>query len=126
MMRLNKKVLAHFEHPQNVGRFDSHIKGVGTALMGSYERGIVIQIQLRIEDQVIEEARFKAYGCSATIAACSLLTTSIQGKSLEEALHFTGQQLIDELELPALKVYSAMLAEDVLQAAIQNYINNNP
>jgi nitrogen fixation NifU-like protein len=121
-MAYGKKVIDHFENPRNVGSFDATASDVGTGLVGAPACGDVLKLQIRVsEDGIIEEARFKTFGCGSAIASSSLVTQMIQGKTLEEARSIKNTAIAQELELPPVKIHCSMLAEDAIKAAIADY-----
>ncbi len=121
-MAYSEKVLDHYENPRNVGAFDSKEKGVGTGMVGAPACGDVMRLQIRVgKDGVIEDARFKTYGCGSAIASSSLLTEWVKGKTLDQALEIKNSQIADELALPPVKVHCSVLAEDAIKAAIKDY-----
>lgn len=112
----------HFTHPRNVGVFDVNDPDVGSALVGAVDQGGAIQMQIRVDESgIINESRFKAYGCGATIAAASWTTEWATGKSLEQASGLRSAELIHALSLPPVKTHCAILAEDAIKAAVDNY-----
>jgi len=115
------KVLDHYENPRNVGKMDKEAKDVGTGMVGAPACGDVMQLQIKVEDGVIEDAKFKTYGCGSAIASSSLLTEWVKGKSLEEAGNISNTELAKELSLPPVKIHCSVLAEDAIKAAIQDY-----
>ncbi len=121
-MAYSEKVLDHYENPRNVGKFDTQDPNVGTGMVGAPACGDVMRLQIKVNDQgVIEDARFKTYGCGSAIAASSLLTEWVKGKTLEEAQQIRNQDIAEELALPPVKVHCSVLAEDAIKAAIQDY-----
>jgi nitrogen fixation NifU-like protein len=121
-MAYGKKVIDHFENPRNVGSLDATSSDVGTGLVGAPACGDVLKLQIRVsKDGVIEEARFKTFGCGSAIASSSLVTEMIQGKTLEEARSIKNTAIAQELELPPVKIHCSMLAEDAIKAAIADY-----
>ena len=121
-MAYSEKVLDHYEHPRNVGVFDTKEQDVGTGMVGAPACGDVMRLQIKVNDDgVIEDARFKTYGCGSAIASSSLLTEWVKGKSLAEALEIKNTDLADELALPPVKVHCSVLAEDAIKAAIKDY-----
>jgi nitrogen fixation NifU-like protein len=121
-MAYSEKVLDHYEHPRNVGKFDNDDGSVGTGMVGAPACGDVMRLQIKVSDQgIIEDARFKTYGCGSAIASSSLLTEWVKGKSLAEAQQIKNQDIADELALPPVKVHCSVLAEDAIKAAIQDY-----
>ncbi len=121
-MAYSEKVLDHYENPRNVGNLDNADPSVGTGMVGAPACGDVMRLQIRVNDLgVIEDARFKTYGCGSAIASSSLLTEWVKGKTLAEALEIKNQQIADELALPPVKVHCSVLAEDAIKAAIHDF-----
>lgn len=121
-MAYSEKVLDHYENPRNVGKFDNGDDSVGTGMVGAPACGDVMRLQIKVTDEgVIEDARFKTYGCGSAIASSSLLTEWVKGKTLDEAQQIKNQDIADELALPPVKVHCSVLAEDAIKAAIQDY-----
>ena len=121
-MAYSEKVLDHYEHPRNVGKLDVGDSAVGTGMVGAPACGDVMRLQIKVSDQgVIEDARFKTYGCGSAIASSSLLTEWVKGKTLDQAQQIKNQDIADELALPPVKVHCSVLAEDAIKAAIQDY-----
>lgn len=119
------KVLDHYENPRNVGKMDREDDNVGTGMVGAPACGDVMQLQIRVEDGIIEDAKFKTYGCGSAIASSSLLTEWVKGKSLEDAGNITNTELAKELALPPVKIHCSVLAEDAIKAAIKDYKEKN-
>ena len=116
------KVLDHYENPRNVGKLDKNAPDVGTGLTGAPACGDVMQLQIRVStDGIIEDAKFKTYGCGSAIASSSLLTEWVRGKSLDEAGAIRNTEIAKELSLPPVKIHCSVLAEDAIKAAIKNY-----
>ena len=115
------KVIDHYENPRNVGKMDREDKDVGTGMVGAPDCGDVMQLKIRVEDGIIEDAKFKTYGCGSAIASSSLLTEWVKGKSLEEAGRITNTDIARELTLPPVKIHCSVLAEDAIKAAIADY-----
>ena len=116
------KVIDHYENPRNVGKLDKNAPDVGTGLTGAPACGDVMQLQIRVStDGIIEDAKFKTYGCGSAIASSSLLTEWVRGKSLDEAGEISNVQIAQELSLPPVKIHCSVLAEDAIKAAIKNY-----
>jgi len=115
------KVIDHYENPRNVGKMDREDKDVGTGMVGAPACGDVMQLQIRVENGIIEDAKFKTYGCGSAIASSSLLTEWVKGKSLEEAGRITNTDIAQELTLPPVKIHCSVLAEDAIKAAIEDY-----
>ena len=125
-MAYSDKVLDHYENPRNVGSMDKDDKDVGTGMVGAPACGDVMRLQIKVNEQgVIEDARFKTYGCGSAIASSSLLTEWVKGKTLEEAGKIKNTDLAEELALPPVKVHCSVLAEDAINAAIQDYQAKN-
>ena len=121
-MAYSDKVLDHYENPRNVGSFDKADTSVGTGMVGAPACGDVMKLQIKVGDNgVIEDARFKTYGCGSAIASSSLLTEWVKGKTLEEASEIKNSQIAEELALPPVKVHCSVLAEDAIKAAISDY-----
>ncbi len=121
-MKYSDKVIAHFENPQNVGSLDRTRPRVGTGIVGAPACGDVMQLQLQIsEDGIIEDAKFKTFGCGSAIASSSLVTTMVKNRSVEEAQGIRNVDIASELELPAHKIHCSVLAEDAIKAAIADY-----
>jgi nitrogen fixation protein NifU and related proteins len=121
-MAYSDKVLDHYENPRNVGSFDKDDTAVGTGMVGAPACGDVMRLQIRVNDDgVIEDAKFKTYGCGSAIASSSLLTEWVKGKTLDEAGEIKNSQIAEELELPPVKVHCSVLAEDAIKAAINDY-----
>lgn len=121
-MAYSDKVLDHYENPRNVGTLDKDDPRVGTGMVGAPACGDVMRLQIKVnEEGVIEDARFKTYGCGSAIASSSLLTEWVKGKTLAEAQQIKNQDIADELALPPVKVHCSVLAEDAIRAAIQDY-----
>lgn len=120
------KVLDHYENPRNVGKMNREDADVGTGMVGAPACGDVMQLQIRVENGIIEDAKFKTYGCGSAIASSSLLTEWVKGKSLKEAGAITNTQLAQELTLPPVKIHCSVLAEDAIKAAISDYKKKGP
>jgi len=120
-MSYSEKVLDHYENPRNVGVLDAASKTVGTGMVGAPACGDVMRLQIKIDDDgIIEDARFKTYGCGSAIASSSLLTEWVKGKTLDEASQIKNTEIVEELELPPVKIHCSVLAEDAIKAAIDN------
>jgi len=123
-MAYGKKVLDHYENPRNVGVLDKDAVNVGTGMVGAPACGDVMRLQIQVNDDgVIEEAKFKIYGCGSAIASSSLLTEWVKGKTLDEASQIKNTEIVDELELPPVKIHCSVLAEDAIKAAITDLKN---
>jgi len=121
-MAYSKKVLDHYENPRNVGKFDPDEDDIGTGMVGAPACGDVMRLQIKVNDDgVIEDAKFKTYGCGSAIASSSLLTEWVKGKSLEDAGHIRNTEIAEELALPPVKIHCSVLAEDAIKAAIKDY-----
>jgi len=121
-MAYSDKVLDHYENPRNVGSFDKGDKQVGTGMVGAPACGDVMRLQIKVgDDGIIEDAKFKTYGCGSAIASSSLLTEWVKGKTLDEACEIKNTDIAEELALPPVKVHCSVLAEDAIKAAIQDY-----
>lgn len=118
-MAYTDKVLDHYENPRNVGKFDDNDDSVGTGMVGAPACGDVMRLQIKVDaNGIIEDAKFKTYGCGSAIASSSLLTEWVKGRSLEEATLIKNQDIADELGLPPVKIHCSVLAEDAIKAAI--------
>jgi nitrogen fixation NifU-like protein len=118
-MAYSEKVIDHYEHPRNVGVLDKDARNVGTGMVGAPACGDVMRLQIQVDDKgVIEDAKFKTYGCGSAIASSSLLTEWVKGKTLDEARQIKNSQIAEELALPPVKVHCSVLAEDAIKAAI--------
>ncbi|WP_028484106.1 Fe-S cluster assembly scaffold IscU [Thioalkalivibrio sp. ALE17] len=121
-MAYSDKVLDHYENPRNVGSFDKNDDTVGTGMVGAPACGDVMKLQIKVNDEgIIEDAKFKTYGCGSAIASSSLLTEWVRGKTLEEASQIKNTQIAEELALPPVKIHCSVLAEDAIKAAVSNY-----
>lgn len=118
-MAYSDKVLDHYENPRNVGKLDDDDSNVGTGMVGAPACGDVMRLQIKVDDKgVIEDAKFKTYGCGSAIASSSLLTEWVKGRSLDEATEIKNKDIADELGLPPVKIHCSVLAEDAIKAAI--------
>lgn len=123
-MKYSDKIMKHFEDPQNIGSLDRNDPKVGTAVVGAPACGDVMQLQLQIsEDGIIEDAKFKTFGCGSAIASSSLVTTMVKNKRIEDAQEIRNVDIASELELPPQKIHCSVLAEDAIKAAIADYRN---
>lgn len=121
-MSYGEKVLDHYENPRNVGSLDSSDANVGTGMVGAPACGDVMRLQIKVNDEgVIEDARFKTYGCGSAIASSSLVTEWVKGKTLDEAAALKNSQIAEELALPPVKIHCSILAEDAIKAAVDDY-----
>tara|TARA_A100001388_G_scaffold229946_1_gene181879 strand:- start:126 stop:500 length:375 start_codon:yes stop_codon:yes gene_type:complete len=118
----SNKVIDHYENPRNVGKLNENDEDVGTGMVGAPACGDVMRLQIRVSpDGIIEDAKFKTYGCGSAIASSSLLTEWVRGKSLDEAGEISNVQIAQELSLPPVKIHCSVLAEDAIKSAIKNY-----
>ena len=125
-MAYSDKVLDHYENPRNVGKFDPKDQAIGTGMVGAPACGDVMRLQIKVSEAgVIEDAKFKTYGCGSAIASSSLLTEWVKGKSLDEASEIRNTEIADELALPPVKIHCSVLAEDAIKAAISDYEGKN-
>lgn len=123
-MAYSEKLLDHYENPRNVGKMDEHDKNVGTGMVGAPACGDVMRLQIRVSDEgIIEDAKFKTYGCGSAIASSSLLTELVIGRSLDHANTIKNTELAQELALPPVKIHCSVLAEDAIKSAISDYRN---
>ena len=121
-MPYGDKIIDHFQHPRNVGSLNKHDPNVGTGIVGAPECGDVMKLQLKItDDGVIEDARFKTFGCGSAIASSSYVTELVKGKSLDDALQIKNTHIVEELSLPPVKIHCSVLAEDAIKAAISDW-----
>jgi nitrogen fixation NifU-like protein len=127
-MAYSNKVLDHYTNPRNVGTLDKNSSDVGTGLVGAPECGDVMRLQIKVNPQthVIEEAKFKTFGCGSAIASSSLATEWIQGKSVDEALKISNTDIVKELSLPPVKIHCSVLAEDAIRSAINDWKKKHP
>ena len=124
-MTYSKKLLEHYENPKNVGSFNITESGVGTGLVGAPACGDVMKLQIKVEDGVIKDAKFKTFGCGSAIASSSLATEWIKGQSLDKAEKITNKEISQELSLPPVKIHCSVLAEEAIKAAIEDYRKKN-
>ena len=120
-MAYSKQVLDHYENPRNVGKMDENDPNVGTGMVGAPACGDVMRLQIKVEDNIITDAKFKTYGCGSAIASSSLLTEWVKGMNLDDASQFKNTQLAEELALPPVKIHCSVLAEDAIKTAIKDY-----
>jgi nitrogen fixation NifU-like protein len=121
-MAYSDKVIDHYENPRNVGSFAKDEKNIGTGMVGAPACGDVMKLQIKVNDEgIIEDARFKTYGCGSAIASSSLLTEWVRGKTLDEAMTIKNTDIAEELALPPVKIHCSVLAEDAIRAAISDY-----
>ena len=121
-MQYSDKLMDHYEHPRNVGTLDKDEKDVGTGMVGAPACGDVMRLQIKVNPEgIIEDAKFKTYGCGSASASSSLVTEWVKGKSLDEAMQLSNEQIAEELALPPVKIHCSILAEDAIKAAIADY-----
>ena len=120
-MAYSEKVLDHYENPRNVGSLDKNDETVGTGLVGAPACGDVMKLQIRVEDGVIKDAKFKTFGCGSAIASSSLVTEWVKGMHVDQAAQLKNSQIAEELNLPPVKIHCSVLAEDAIKAAIADY-----
>jgi len=120
-MSYSSKVIDHYENPRNVGSFDKSEDNIGTGMVGAPACGDVMKLQIKVEDGIIRDAKFKTYGCGSAIASSSLVTEWVKGKTLEQAGQIKNTHIAEELALPPVKIHCSILAEDAIKAAIQDY-----
>ena len=121
-MAYSEKVIDHYEKPRNVGSLDTSDDSVGTGLVGAPECGDVMKLQIEVDDEgTISDARFKTFGCGSAIAASSLATEWVRGKTIDEAMELKNTEIVEELSLPPVKIHCSVLAEDAIKAAINDY-----
>ena len=121
-MAYSDQVVEHYENPRNVGTFDKDDQSVGTGLVGAPACGDVLRLQIKVNDQgLIEDARFKTYGCGSAIASSSLVSEWVKGRTLDQALEIKNNQIAEELALPPVKIHCSILAEDAIKAAVEDY-----
>src|SRR6266542_1771450 len=120
-MAYSEKVIDHYENPRNVGSLDKNDESVGTGLVGAPACGDVMKLQIKVKDGVIQDAKFKTFGCGSAIASSSLATEMIKGMTLDEAAQIKNTQIVEELNLPPVKIHCSVLAEDAIKSAIEDY-----
>lgn len=120
-MAYSDKVIDHYENPRNVGSLDKKADDVGTGIVGAPACGDVMKLQIKVEDGVITDAKFKTYGCGSAIASSSLVTEWVKGMKVEDAAEIQNSQIAEELSLPPVKIHCSVLAEDAIKAAIKDY-----
>jgi nitrogen fixation NifU-like protein len=120
-MAYSEKVIEHYENPRNVGKMDPNDPTVGSGTVGAPACGDVMRLQIKVQDGIITDAKFKTYGCGSAIASSSLVTEWVKGKSIEEAGTITNSSIAEELALPPVKIHCSILAEDAIKAAIEDY-----
>lgn len=124
-MSYSDEVVKHYNNPKNVGSFEKGEENVGTGIVGAPECGDVMKLQLKIENGVIVDAKFKTFGCGSAIASSSLATEWVKGKSIDEAMTIKNTDIVNALHLPPVKIHCSVLAEDAIKAAIEDYKNRN-
>lgn len=126
-MAYSEKLIDHFENPKNVGTLDKEANNVGTGLVGAPECGDVMRLQIQVNEEtgIIEDAKFKTFGCGSAIASSSLATEWLKGKSIDEALEIDNMDIVEELALPPVKIHCSVLAEDAIKGAIEDYKAKN-
>ena len=124
-MAYSDKVIDHYENPRNVGSLDKSDEGVGTGIVGAPACGDVMKLQIKVEGDVITDAKFKTYGCGSAIASSSLVTEWVKGMKIDDAMQIKNSQIAEELSLPPVKIHCSVLAEDAIKAAIADYQNKH-
>jgi nitrogen fixation NifU-like protein len=124
-MAYSSKVIDHYDNPRNVGSFGKDEEGVGTGLVGAPACGDVMKLQIKVQDGVITDAKFKTFGCGSAIASSSLITELVKGKSLDDAASIKNTEIAQELSLPPVKIHCSVLAEDAIKAAVEDYRSKN-
>ena len=124
-MAYSDKVIDHYENPRNVGKMDAADSSIGTGVVGAPACGDVMRLQIRVEDGIITDAKFKTYGCGSAIASSSLVTEWVKGKTLAQAGSIKNAEIAEELALPPVKIHCSILAEDAIKAAINDYRNKH-
>ena len=120
-MAYSEKVIEHYENPRNVGTFGKEDDDIGTGLVGAPACGDVMRLQIKVENGIIKDAKFKTFGCGSAIASSSLATEMIKGMTLDQAATISNTQIVEELNLPPVKIHCSVLAEDAIKAAIEDY-----
>ena len=124
-MAYSDKVIDHYENPRNVGSFEKTDPSVGTGMVGAPACGDVMKLQIKVENGIITDAKFKTYGCGSAIASSSLVTEWVKGKTLNEARKISNSRIAEELALPPIKIHCSILADDAIKAAIEDYIKKH-
>ena len=124
-MAYSEKVIDHYTNPKNVGTLDKTLPNVGTGLVGAPECGDVMRLQIMVENNIIQDAKFKTFGCGSAIASSSLATEWLKGKSVDDAIKIDNMTIVEELNLPPVKIHCSVLAEDAIKAAINDYRQKN-
>ena len=125
-MAYSEKVLDHYNNPRNVGKMDVNDPHVGTGMVGAPACGDVMKLQIRIEDDIVTDAKFKTYGCGSAIASSSLLTEWVKGKTISDVQAIKNTEIVEELNLPPVKIHCSVLAEDAIKSAVKDYIDKQP
>jgi nitrogen fixation NifU-like protein len=125
-MAYSAKVLDHYNNPRNVGKMDMKDPHVGTGMVGAPACGDVMKLQIRIEDDIVTDAKFKTYGCGSAIASSSLLTEWVKGKTISDVQAIKNTEIVEELNLPPVKIHCSVLAEDAIKSAVKDYIDKQP
>ncbi len=125
-MAYSDQVLDHYNNPRNVGKMDPKDPTVGTGMVGAPACGDVMRLQIKIEDNVVTDAKFKTYGCGSAIASSSLLTEWVKGKTVEDVQAIENTAIVEALSLPPVKIHCSVLAEDAIKSAVQDYISKQP
>jgi len=120
-MAYSDKVIDHYEHPRNVGSFDKNDDSIGTGMVGAPACGDVMKLQIKVVDGIIQDAKFKTYGCGSAIASSSLVTEWVKGRTLDQAAAIKNSEIASELALPPVKIHCSILAEDAIKAAVADY-----
>lgn len=120
-MAYSKKVIEHYENPRNVGSYDKNAVDIGTGLVGAPACGDVMKLQIKVKDGIIEDAKFKTFGCGSAIASSSVITEWVKGKTIDEALTIKNIEIAEHLALPPVKLHCSVLAEDAIRAAVNDY-----
>ena len=124
-MAYSQQVIDHYENPRNVGSFEKTDPSVGTGMVGAPACGDVMKLQIKVENGIITDAKFKTYGCGSAIASSSLVTEWVKGKTLNEARKISNSRIAEELALPPIKIHCSILADDAIKAAIEDYIKKH-
>ena len=125
-MAYSEQVLDHYNNPRNVGKMDPSDPNVGTGMVGAPACGDVMRLQIKIENDVVTDAKFKTYGCGSAIASSSLLTEWVKGKTVGDVQAIKNTEIVEELNLPPVKIHCSVLAEDAIKSAVKDYINKQP
>ena len=124
-MSYSKEVIDHYENPRNVGSFDKNDTNIGTGLVGAPACGDVMKLQVKIQNGIVQDAKFKTFGCGSAIASSSLITEWVKGKTVEQVKSIKNTYIVKKLSLPPVKIHCSVLAEDAIKAAIENYYEND-